>query len=59
MFVCRSIISIGARTSGPIETGEAPFDAPEQRKDFGDNFIVTSGMWHVTRATLQTLAKNI
>ena len=42
MFVCRSIIGIGARTAGPAGTGEAPFDAPEQPKDYGDNFRVTS-----------------
>ena len=59
MFVCRTIIDIGARTSGPIGIGEVQFDGPGQRKDYGDNFRVTSGMRHVTRAKLQTLAKNI
>ena len=59
MYVYRGIIGIGARTTDPIGTGEVPFDAPEQRKDYGDNFRVTSGMWHVTRAILQTLAKKI
>ena len=57
MFVCRSVIGIGAQTAGPIGTGEVPFDAPEQRKDYGNNFRVTSGMWHVTRAILHALAK--
>ena len=28
IFVCPSIIVLGARTAGPKETGEAPFDAP-------------------------------
>ena len=42
MFVCRSMIGIGALTAGPIGTGAAPFDAPKQREDYGDNFRVTS-----------------
>ena len=56
-FVCRNIIGIGARTAGLMWTGEAPFDALEQRSDHGDNFRVTSGMWHVIRAILQTLVQ--
>ena len=36
--ICPSIL-VGARTAGPIETGEAPFDAPEQRNDDGANSL--------------------
>ena len=57
IFVCRSIIGIGPRTAGLIGIWEALFDLPEQRKDYGDDFRVTSGLWHVARAILQTLAK--
>ena len=56
MFVCPSIIGMGARTAGPNGTGEASFDAPERRKDYDDSFTVTSVMWHVPRAISQTLA---
>ena len=58
MCVCPSIIGIGARAAGLIGTEEALFDAPERRNDYGGNLRVTSGMWYVTRAILQTLAKN-
>ena len=58
LCVCSSIIGIEARVAGPIGTGEALFDAPERRNDYGGNLRVTSGMWYVTRAILQTLAKN-
>ena len=37
LSVCPSILSLGARTAGRIGTGEAQFDAPEQRKDDGGN----------------------
>ena len=47
IFVCRSIIGIGPRTAGLIGIWEALFDLPEQRKDYGDDFRVTSGLWHV------------
>ena len=55
--MCSNIIGIGARTAGPIGTGEAPFDVPEQRKDYDGNFRVTGGIWHVTRTILQTCIK--
>ena len=48
--VCSSISASGARSAGPIETGEAPFDAPERRKDDGANRGVIGTTWHVPRA---------
>ena len=50
MYVCPSIFAPGAQTAGPIGTGEAPFDAPERRKDDGANCRVIGGTSLVPRA---------
>ena len=43
LCVCSSILAPGARTAGPIGTGEELFDATEQRKDDGANHGAISG----------------
>ena len=35
VYVCSSILALGARATAPIGTGEEPFDAPKRRKDDG------------------------
>ena len=50
MFVCPSIYVNSVRTAGPIEIGEAPFDAPIRRNDDGVGLGSIGGTWHVTRA---------
>ena len=50
MHVCPSILAPGARTAGPIGTGEGSFDAPERRKDDGDKNGVIGTLWHEPRA---------
>ena len=49
VFVCPSILAPGARKAGQIGTGEAPFDAPEWRKDDGANRGAIGGTWHMSR----------
>ena len=48
--VCPSILAPGAGTGGRIGTGEAPFDAPERRKDDGANRGTIGETWLVPRA---------
>ena len=50
LCVCSSILAPGARTTGPIGTGGGSFDAPERRKDDGDNRGVIGTTLHVPRA---------
>ena len=50
LSVCPSILAHGARTAGQIGTGEAPFDAPERRKDNGNNGSVAGTTWYAPRA---------
>ena len=59
MSVCPSIFASGARTAGPIGTGEYPFDAPERRKDDGNGLGPIGCTWHVPRAIAQTLVKKL
>ena len=54
LSVCLSILAPGGQTAGPIGTGEAPFDAPERRKDDGANSGAIGGKWHVKPAIWQT-----
>ena len=46
-----------ARTTGPIVTGEAPFDSPIRRNDDGADLGSISSTWHVARAAPSRLAK--
>ena len=57
--VCPSILAPGARTDGLNGTGEAPFDAPEPRKDDGANRRAISAKWHVPSTNVPSSAKNI
>ena len=45
-----SILAPGARTAGPIGTGEGLFDAPDRQKDDGANRVAIGARWHVPRA---------
>ena len=57
MQFCPSILAPLAQRAVTIGTGQAQFDAAEQRKDGGKNHGVIDTTWHVPRATAQTLAK--
>ena len=57
LCVCPSILAPGARTAGPIGTGEGSFDVPERQKDDGANCGAIGATWHVARANVPTLAK--
>ena len=58
MYVCPSILAPGARTVGLIGTEEAPFDAPERRKNDGAICKAIGAARHVPRVISQTLAKD-
>ena len=45
LSVCPSILARGAPTAGQIGTGDTPFDAPERRKDDGNNDSVAGTTW--------------
>ena len=45
MSVCPSIWAPGAKTAGPIGTGETPFDALERWKDAGANRKAIGATW--------------
>ena len=51
LCVYSSILVPGAGTGGRIGTGETPFNAPERRKDAGNNRGVIGATWHLPRAT--------
>ena len=57
MYVCSSILALGAGTGGRIGTSEAPLDAPERRKNDGNNRRVIGTTWHVPRAVSWAAAK--
>ena len=57
MYVCSSIFASGARTAGPIGTGEYSFHVPERREDDGSQSEPIGCTWHVPSAIVQTLAK--
>ena len=50
--VCSRILAPGARTAWLILTGEAPFDAPERRKDDIDNRRAIGRTWYAPRANV-------
>ena len=50
--ICVQAFLTGEKTVGPIRTGEAPFDAPERRKDDGDTRGVIGIIWYVPHAAL-------
>ena len=45
--VCPSIFVSGARTAGPIRTGDVPFDAPERRRGDGAICEAIGALWYV------------
>ena len=59
MYAYSSNSAPGSRTGDAIRTGKHFFDAPERRKDDGANCGLISCTWHVPRAIMQTLAKNL
>ena len=59
MYVCPNVFGCGARTAGPIWTGEARIDAPQRRNDDGDSRESIGAAWHVPRAGAWTSTKMI